>query len=110
MSSLAIIGCLLIANRSGRPTISIDSIQHCRTDRLDLIGNSVTDPLKSSGMRQADIFSNFPNPSRDERRQYAIYWQKKLSSNHEIDFPDSLLDEVADQTDKFFFAYLKEAL
>lgn len=54
--------------------------------------------------------SEFPNPSHSERRQYAVYWQRKLSSNPDIQFPDSLLDEVADKTDKFSFAYLKEAL
>ena len=46
----------------------------------------------------------------EERRLYVQYWQTKLSSNKEIDFPDHLIDEVAQLTDKFSFAYLKEAL
>ena len=54
--------------------------------------------------------SNFPNPSQSERRDYAIYWQHKLHSNRDIDFPDSLLDEFAEKTDEFSFAYMKEAL
>lgn len=38
------------------------------------------------------------------------YWQNKLKSNKSISFPDSLVDEVVNKTDKFSFAYLKEAL
>jgi len=45
----------------------------------------------------------------EERKLYVQYWQTKLSSNKEIDFPDHLIDEVAQLTDKFSFAYLKEA-
>ena len=39
-----------------------------------------------------------------------MYWQNKLKSNKHINFPDELLDEIADKTNKFSFAYLKEAL
>lgn len=39
-----------------------------------------------------------------------MYWQDKLKQNKDIDFPDSLLDTVAEKTNKFSFAYLKEAL
>ena len=46
----------------------------------------------------------------EERKLYSLYWQSKLSSNKEIDFPDHLVDEVAQLTDRFSFAYLKEAL
>jgi hypothetical protein len=54
--------------------------------------------------------SPFPNPSKGERRQYAEYWQKKLESNKDINFPNELLDQFADRTDKFSFAYMKEVL
>ena len=54
--------------------------------------------------------STFTDPKRKERREYAVYWQNKLRPNKGIKFPDELLDKVADQTDKFSFAYLKEAL
>lgn len=54
--------------------------------------------------------SLFDDPDRDERALYAKYWQNKLKSNKEIDFPDALVDEVAEMTAKFSFAYLKEAL
>ena len=33
-----------------------------------------------------------------------------LSLVEDIDFPDSLVDEIAKRTAKFSFAYLKEAL
>lgn len=54
--------------------------------------------------------STFPNPSQGERRQYAEYWQKKLESNKDLDFPDELLDQFAERTGKFSFAYMKEVL
>lgn len=38
------------------------------------------------------------------------YWQNKLKTNKDIEFPDALVDEVAEQTEQFSFAYLKEAL
>lgn len=54
--------------------------------------------------------SEFKDPDRDERVLYVQYWQNKLKSNKDIDFPDRLVQEVADLTDKFSFAYLKETL
>jgi hypothetical protein len=52
----------------------------------------------------------FDDPVRDERALYAKYWQEKLKNNAEIDFPDKLVEEVADLTNEFSFAYLKEIL
>ncbi len=57
-----------------------------------------------------DFVSNFKDPDHDERELYAKYWQNKLVDNEDIDFPDSLVTEIADTTDGFSFAYLKEAL
>lgn len=54
--------------------------------------------------------SLFDDPDRDERALYAKYWQDKLKDNKDISYPDSLVDEVASSTNKFSFAYLKEAL
>lgn len=54
--------------------------------------------------------SLFDDPDPTERKLYCQYWQNKLASNDEIDFPDSLLDEIVDITDKFSFAFLKEGL
>ena len=52
----------------------------------------------------------FDDPDRDERALYAQYWQHKLKGNKDVDFPNTLVDEIASSTDKFSFAYLKEAL
>lgn len=41
---------------------------------------------------------------------YAKYWQKKLDSNKDVYFPDTLVDDVAESTEGFSFAFLKEAL
>lgn len=54
--------------------------------------------------------SKFDDPDREERKLYVQYWQNKLKSNKSIDFPDSLVDEIVDDTDKFSFAFLKEVL
>lgn len=55
-------------------------------------------------------YSKFDDPDREERALYAKYWQNKLKDNDKISYPDQLVDEVADATDHFSFAYLKEAL
>ncbi|KAJ6628802.1 P-loop containing nucleoside triphosphate hydrolase protein [Mycena sp. CBHHK59/15] len=67
------------------------------------------DPGLSTRPSRFDRKFLFDDPDRDERALYARYWQEKLKSNDEIDFPDALVDEVADQTGQFSFAYLKEA-
>ena len=54
--------------------------------------------------------SDFPDPVKHERRQYALYWQDKLKDNDRVEFPDSLLDDFAGKTEGFSFAYMKEAL
>ena len=52
----------------------------------------------------------FDDPDEDERTLYVQYWQNKLKNNKKVAFPDSLVKDVAAQTDGFSFAYLKEAL
>jgi transitional endoplasmic reticulum ATPase len=54
--------------------------------------------------------SLFDDPDLDERKLYCKYWQNKLKDNAAIKFPDSLLDKIATATERFSFAYLKEAL
>ena len=41
---------------------------------------------------------------------YVKYWQNKLKPNKKIDFPDTLVSDIAKSTAKFSFAFLKEAL
>jgi transitional endoplasmic reticulum ATPase len=55
-------------------------------------------------------FSNFDDPDEESRKLYVLFWKKKLENNHDIDFSDKLVDEVAKSTSRFSFAYLKEAL
>jgi transitional endoplasmic reticulum ATPase len=51
----------------------------------------------------------FALPIRAERVQYAQYWRKKLEGNKKIEFPEVLCEMIADITDDFSFAYMKEA-
>ncbi|THH11720.1 hypothetical protein EW145_g459 [Phellinidium pouzarii] len=66
------------------------------------------DPGLSTRPSRFDRKYIFDDPDRDERLQYARYWQNKLSKNVKVEFPDSLAEEVADLTHGFSFAYLKE--
>ncbi|ORX34537.1 P-loop containing nucleoside triphosphate hydrolase protein [Kockovaella imperatae] len=68
------------------------------------------DPALSNRPSRFDRKYTFQDPSESERRQYAVWWQNKLKDNKDIIFPDSLLDKVARETEKFSFAYMKEAL
>jgi transitional endoplasmic reticulum ATPase len=54
--------------------------------------------------------SLFDDPNYHERVLYNQYWQKKLRSNKDLSFPDTLVNDVAKLTEKFSFAFLKEAL
>lgn len=67
------------------------------------------DPGLSNRPSRFDRKYNFPNPNKDERRQYAEYWQNKLKDQDDIDFPDELVNKFADKTDEFSFAFMKEA-
>lgn len=88
------------------------SIRHYQTAHPDLTGSSECARQQAVTTLCDDLTSrsNFPNPSKSERRLYAVYWQDKLHVNKEVEFPDALLDEFAAETDKFSFAYMKEAL
>lgn len=50
----------------------------------------------------------YDDPNKDERVQYAEYWRNKLKGNEKIDFPETLKEKIADITDGFSFAYMKE--
>lgn len=43
----------------------------------------------------------FDDPDKEERVLYVQYWQRKLKSNDKVDFPESLVKEIAAQTDGF---------
>ncbi|KZT13053.1 P-loop containing nucleoside triphosphate hydrolase protein [Laetiporus sulphureus 93-53] len=67
------------------------------------------DPALSGRPSRFDRKYSFDDPDEEERALYAKYWQNKLKSNESIEFPDSLVHEIAVETNKFSFAYLKEA-
>jgi len=51
----------------------------------------------------------FPLPVFKERVTYCEYWRQKLADNDDLDFPQELKVPIAELTDGFSFAYLKEA-
>ncbi|GLB33979.1 putative ATPase associated with various cellular activities (AAA) [Lyophyllum shimeji] len=67
------------------------------------------DPGLSSRPSRFDRHFKFDDPDRDERVLYAKYWQNKLKDNENISFPDQLVEDIAEATERFSFAYLKEA-
>ncbi|KAI0053596.1 P-loop containing nucleoside triphosphate hydrolase protein [Auriscalpium vulgare] len=67
------------------------------------------DPGLSTRPSRFDRKYLYDDPSRDARVLYVQYWQGKLKDNDKVDFPDGLVQEIADLTDRFSFAYLKEA-
>ncbi|KAL8687242.1 MAG: hypothetical protein Q9218_006531, partial [Villophora microphyllina] len=51
---------------------------------------------------------HFALPAVAERAQYCEYWRGKLAHNTSIEFPPKLSAAIAEITDGFSFAYLKE--
>ncbi|KAI0268229.1 P-loop containing nucleoside triphosphate hydrolase protein [Gloeopeniophorella convolvens] len=67
------------------------------------------DPGLSTRPSRFDRKYLFDDPNKAARTLYAQYWQQKLKDNKDISFPDTLVDEIATETERFSFAYLKEA-
>lgn len=82
-------------------------------DGLLLIGTTNhfdrLDPGLSTRPSRFDRKYEYGDPDEEGRKLYVLYWKKKLENNHDIDFSDELVDEIAKLTNKFSFAYLKEA-
>lgn len=74
------------------------------TNHLELL-----DPGISKRPSRFDRKYLYPLPSLPQRIKYCEYWRSKLSSNPEIKFPESLCTKIAEITDRFSFAYMKEA-
>ena len=51
---------------------------------------------------------HFSLPATSERVKYCDYWRFKLAKNKSIDFPPELSEAIAEITEGFSFAYLKE--
>jgi hypothetical protein len=96
---------------SGPQITLIDWTQACRPDQAGLIANSTYARLDPpTDIQFVLLTSLFDDPDNAARVLYAQYWQRKLKDNKDVSFPDSLVTEIADETERFSFAYLKEAL
>ncbi|KAK0712329.1 P-loop containing nucleoside triphosphate hydrolase protein [Apiosordaria backusii] len=67
------------------------------------------DPGLSKRPSRFDRKYFFPDPNLDQRVAYCKFWQGKLKSNKDLDFPDKLCKAIAEITDGFSFAYIQEA-
>ncbi|KAL9120154.1 MAG: hypothetical protein Q9187_003289 [Circinaria calcarea] len=74
------------------------------TNHLDAL-----DPGLSKRPSRFDRKYLFPLPSEAERTLYCEYWRQKLKSNKSVSFPQFLCPAIAGITDRFSFAYMKEA-
>lgn len=90
----------------------VDGIK--RNDGILMLGSTNhldrLDPGISKRPSRFDRKYLFPNPNEPQRVLYAQYWQKKLESNKDVDFPDALCGAIARITDGFSFAYIQEAM
>lgn len=81
-------------------------------DGILMIGStnhlSKLDPAIAKRPSRFDRKYHFKIPGEAERRAYTGYWRQKLLKNKTVDFPEELCDIIAQLTDGFSFAYLKE--
>jgi transitional endoplasmic reticulum ATPase len=66
------------------------------------------DPALAQRPSRFDRKIFFDRPSHHERAMYARFWSKNIPGTSEANFPNELCDAIADVTDGFSFAYLKE--
>lgn len=73
------------------------------TNHLERLDTSIT-----KRPSRFDRKYHFKTPLEPERILYCQYWQQKLQSNPAIDFTEEVCQAVAELTEGFTFAYLKE--
>jgi hypothetical protein len=73
------------------------------TNHLDKL-----DPAISKRPSRFDRKYHFKIPSEEERRSYTNYWRTKLLKNDTVEFPEELCSVIAQLSEGFSFAYLKE--
>jgi transitional endoplasmic reticulum ATPase len=73
------------------------------TNHLDKL-----DPAIAKRPSRFDRKYHFKIPGEAERRAYAEYWRGKLESNGTVAFPGEVAGLIAQLTEGFSFAYLKE--
>jgi transitional endoplasmic reticulum ATPase len=73
------------------------------TNHLDKL-----DPAISKRPSRFDRKYHFKLPGTEERRGYAEYWRTKLLKNETVEFPEDVTGIIAQLTEGFSFAYMKE--
>jgi AAA+ superfamily predicted ATPase len=68
------------------------------------------DPAISKRPSRFDRKYHFRIPSRENRIAYCQYWRTELLANDEFEFPEDVCEVVADITDGFSYAYMKELI
>lgn len=66
------------------------------------------DPAISKRPSRFDRKYHFRVPDFEERVLYAKFWMRKLEGSQLVEFPEGLCEVVAELTEGFSFAYLKE--
>jgi transitional endoplasmic reticulum ATPase len=66
------------------------------------------DPAVTKRPSRFDRKYHFKLPNVDERVAYCQYWREKFFASKAVDFPEDICHVVANLTDGFSFAYLKE--
>ena len=90
------------------------AVQVCQVLTTEQVGSTNhLDRLDPGIVKRPSRFDRkylFPNPDIKERTAYMKYWQGKLASNKDVEFPDEICPAVARITQGFSFAYLQEAV
>jgi transitional endoplasmic reticulum ATPase len=73
------------------------------TNHLDAL-----DPAISKRPSRFDRKYHFKLPGIEERKGYAQYWRTKLLKNETVEFPEEVSGIIAQLTEGFSFAYMKE--
>lgn len=68
------------------------------------------DPAIAKRPSRFDRKYHFQIPDRAQRIAYGEYWRTKLTDNMDVDFPSEICPLIADLTDGFSFAYMKELI
>ncbi|PON22921.1 ATP-dependent Zn protease [Trichoderma gamsii] len=66
------------------------------------------DPAVTKRPSRFDRKYHFKLPNEDERIAYCRYWRQKFSESDTVDFPDEMCTVIAQLTEEYSFAYLKE--
>lgn len=66
------------------------------------------DPAVTKRPSRFDRKYHYGLPAHAERAEYARYWRKKLDGSGDVDLPDEACDFIAQITERYSFAYMKE--